>query len=115
MEGLGIGDLFASGAAGYAFLRTFSLTRDRLARLGGGYDVLFYSAGLGIVLFGAHEAIREHFDWVQWTLSEMSVPLSPANADRVGLAAFVGSVFAIAAALNERSSRQGPSTHASMT
>lgn len=99
MEGLSAGELFAIGAAGYAFLRTFSPTRDRLARLGGGYDVLFYSAGLGIVLFASHQAFREECDWVQWTLALLGV--TPTHADnRVDLAAFVVSVFVMAALLN---------------
>ncbi len=100
MDGFGIGELFAIGAAGYVFLRRFSLTRDRLARLGGGYDVLFYSAALGIVLLAVHQAVSERFDWVQHALAAVDVTLDATNADLVSLAAFVGAVFAIATTLD---------------
>ena len=46
----GLGTVFGLAAAGYVFLKTFIITKDHLARLGGGYDVLFLSAAVGVGL-----------------------------------------------------------------
>ena len=46
----GLGTVFGLAAAGYVFLKTFMVTKDHLARLGGGYDVLFLSTAVGVGL-----------------------------------------------------------------
>lgn len=46
---LGLGAVVGFAVAGYVFLTQFHLTKDRVSRLGGGYEVLFLSAAFGFV------------------------------------------------------------------
>ena len=48
-DDLNLGTIIGFAVAGYVFLTRFDVTRDSVARLGGGYEVLFLSAAVGFV------------------------------------------------------------------
>ena len=48
-DDLGLGTVIGFAVAGYVFLTRFDVTKDSVARLGGGYEVLFLSAAVGFV------------------------------------------------------------------
>ena len=48
-DDLALGTVIGFAVAGYVFLTRFHLTKDYMARLGGGYEVLFLSAAVGFV------------------------------------------------------------------